>query len=398
MDAPRKTNKDLIHRALKRSAEQLAAEIDLKASQRPENAVEIDHDTKGVLGSPEIVAEIFRKIREADVVCCDVSLAARGKDNDQRHHINSNVAIELGYALGERGFTVLLQVMNTHYGAPANLPFDLSNRRHPTTYELGPTASKAEVDKAVVSLSQDLKPILRTYLEALDSKGTAIREPHIPVERTHMAPAFWSIDEAVATFNIDGTEFYCQLSKLFAFRILPVERQEPLTARDCKDSVANCPPPGPAGGYYTEPNQWGAISFSGDPQRQHMDSAVQLFKNREIWCFSDLPVWQHGGDDDDNARWFFSDDPITRYIPPALENAMQLSAGIIRGRRRLQMILGPLDNTFIRERNNPGPRGLHRIHADYVQRDWLFEDPVDAAHLTLEFTERVYAEAGLSLR
>lgn len=57
-------------------------------------SIELDQDTKGVLGSPPIADVILNKIKAADVVVSDVTLVASGRGD--KRHINSNVAIELG--------------------------------------------------------------------------------------------------------------------------------------------------------------------------------------------------------------------------------------------------------------------------------------------------------------
>ena len=47
--------------------------------------------------------------------------------------LNPNVMVEYGYALRSLTFEAMMPVMNTHYGAPTELPFDLGHVRHPNS-------------------------------------------------------------------------------------------------------------------------------------------------------------------------------------------------------------------------------------------------------------------------
>jgi hypothetical protein len=133
-DTPSKVGRTFIRDAL----EAAIACLQLEDAERPE----IDQDTKGVLGSPVITDTIFQKIREAKVVVADVTLT--GQTPAGKHSCNSNVAIELGHALGIHGDAILLNVMNTHYGSPQDLPFDLAHRRWPVQFKLSPDADTTE--------------------------------------------------------------------------------------------------------------------------------------------------------------------------------------------------------------------------------------------------------------
>jgi len=63
----------------------------------------------------------------------DVSfIAERGENNKKL--CNPNVLIELGYAISKLGSDRLICVMNTAYGMPDDLPFDLKHKRHPVQY------------------------------------------------------------------------------------------------------------------------------------------------------------------------------------------------------------------------------------------------------------------------
>lgn len=158
-DTPAKVARTLIREAL----ESAVADLDLEDAERPE----IDQDTKGVLGSPVIAETIFKKIRHAKVVVADVTLT--GQTPEGKRLCNSNVAIELGYALGIHGDEVLLKVMNTHYGPPQDLPFDLAHRRWPVEFNLSPDATVAERARVRAALTKELRKILELYITAASS-------------------------------------------------------------------------------------------------------------------------------------------------------------------------------------------------------------------------------------
>ena len=90
-DTPGKTGHYLIRDAL--ALERLAEDLALDEAERPE----LDHDTKGIQGAPPIMETILAKIDKSDVFVADVTLT--GKTENDKPVINSNVAIELGYAL-----------------------------------------------------------------------------------------------------------------------------------------------------------------------------------------------------------------------------------------------------------------------------------------------------------
>jgi len=75
--------------------------------------IEVDSDTGGEPGSPVIGEVILRKIRQADVVVCDVTPVAvrkRDLDGDEGATVpNPNVLFEAGYAIAtvELGSVIL---------------------------------------------------------------------------------------------------------------------------------------------------------------------------------------------------------------------------------------------------------------------------------------------------
>ncbi len=56
--------------------------------------------------------------------------------------INSNVAIELGYALHSLTDRAVVMVMNSHYGSHEELPFNIRHKGGAITFDLKPKATK----------------------------------------------------------------------------------------------------------------------------------------------------------------------------------------------------------------------------------------------------------------
>src|SRR5229473_6594420 len=97
-DTPGNTGRFLVRDALKDAVHQLkqASDIDEAVRER----LHVDHDIKDTTGSPDLVRTIFEKIDAAEIVVADVTLvgAVLGAAAPDKKLINSNVAIELGYA------------------------------------------------------------------------------------------------------------------------------------------------------------------------------------------------------------------------------------------------------------------------------------------------------------
>lgn len=148
-DLPDVVNLRLIRNALNQAANALNGDHDLN------HHVVTDEATRDVTGSPNIADSIFSKIREADVFVCDLSKVAemQNEAGAVRKYCNSNVAIELGYAVRVLGWNRIIIVFNEGYGVvPDDLPFDARGHRtlkYRCTAEFdekGKPTSKCKVD------------------------------------------------------------------------------------------------------------------------------------------------------------------------------------------------------------------------------------------------------------
>ena len=159
-------NRNFIEDCLGRALRKIGPELSLELAPR------IDRDTQGVPGTPEITATIMRKIDECDVFVADVTLVAT-TDAGKRSP-NPNVMLEWGYALKARGSSAVVHVMNTAFGAPNELPFNLVHRRWPIDYALANREERGKVRQILVaSLGEALRASLRFAAETARSASGA---------------------------------------------------------------------------------------------------------------------------------------------------------------------------------------------------------------------------------
>lgn len=147
---PGATNRSLIRKCLDSAVTALNTEVEVNDSLR------VDSDTGGRPGSPKIFDTILDKIDQCNIFVADVSLVAPRQSN-------SNVMVELGYALKVLGPEGIVMVCNTAFGSMSDLPFDLGFNRviHYACPEEG--ADKAAVRAA---LTPQLKSAIAGIIRA----------------------------------------------------------------------------------------------------------------------------------------------------------------------------------------------------------------------------------------
>lgn len=126
---PGNVTRNFIEEALHEAVKGISADETIKIKPR------IDKDTDGVPGMVDIFNTILNKLREAEIVVCDISIINKGAPKTTP---NPNVLIELGYALrgfGETHVNNIITVVNTAFGTTKELPFDIMGHRH-ITYDL----------------------------------------------------------------------------------------------------------------------------------------------------------------------------------------------------------------------------------------------------------------------
>lgn len=205
-DTDGKTGRHFVRDCLADAIKQLRQLEDI--DERPERELrydlELDQDRKGVSGHPGLADIIFGKIDAAAVFVADMTLVAELKtevsdDNPDgiKKLINSNVAIEYGYAVKSLGDAATLLVMNLHYGPRAKLPFDLSHKLAPCRYMLAQDASPEARRHEGKALTAQLVEALRLHIGRM-----AAQKPVVAFERkaaTTNAASFWTRGEILAS-------------------------------------------------------------------------------------------------------------------------------------------------------------------------------------------------------
>jgi hypothetical protein len=160
-DTPNQIGKYLVRDALKAAVNELKQAEEIEEVVRED--LHLDQDTQGTAGSPDLVSTIFGKIEKSEVVVADVTIVAK-TDGDKKL-INSNVAIELGYALSECTDARVVLVFNRHYGTHEDLPFDLRHKGGAVVFDLPPEADRPNIVAVRKALVVDFVRKLRPFLQ-----------------------------------------------------------------------------------------------------------------------------------------------------------------------------------------------------------------------------------------
>lgn len=160
---PNSTNRGFIQKALEDAAKSIRNDDSITIDPV------IDRDTSGVPGSPDIANTIFSKIDTSDIFACDVTIINQGEKS--RPTPNPNVLIELGYAVKALGSKRIIMIMNTAFGGPELLPFDLSKKRiSPYHINKDDTSKSTERKKLTQWLIDAIKTIM-SHTDELQPKG-----------------------------------------------------------------------------------------------------------------------------------------------------------------------------------------------------------------------------------
>jgi hypothetical protein len=163
-------------------------------------SLEIDQDRKGVSGSPDLARTILEKIAKAAVFVGDVTLVGEnvlsGRGGTKKKLINSNVAIEYGFALNALTDSRVLLVQNIYFGEREQLPFDLRHKAGPIQFNLPPDSPKEVIARARERLKNDLVLALR---ECLTHAVSAVAPSFHATQPTSNRAFFWQPGEVLAT-------------------------------------------------------------------------------------------------------------------------------------------------------------------------------------------------------
>jgi hypothetical protein len=289
-DLDARVTRDLVRDALAHAIELLHAEMD----ERPE----LTSDTKGVPGSPDIVATILAKIEAAAVFVGDVTPIAVSESG--KALANPNVLIELGYAKKAIGLERIILIWNTAFegAVPERLPFDLRGRRAPIGFHLPPGASKTDLASERAKLQAVFVEALRGSLQLTAAPAPIARDWQPSFEAD---PAVWFDPSRVLLINEDGApgQKHLEPGRYHYMRILPSTWSAPATLS------GHSPLLGPTRGYSWGTMRGGFVTYVGSlraSEQMPLNKMTLHFRQSgELWAIDALST------DRDPQEYFYAD-------------------------------------------------------------------------------------------
>lgn len=148
-DLSNNANRNFIEESLKQAIKEINRENNIY--------LDLDKDTLGEAGSPDIVNTILKKIDNSIAFICDVSFVTR---NSKKGIPNPNVMFELGYAKKSLGDSNIVMIFNENSGVLNEMPFDLGLKRM-LTYNCN------EQDEIKADKRRELAKKLKQSVEAI---------------------------------------------------------------------------------------------------------------------------------------------------------------------------------------------------------------------------------------
>ena len=339
-DQDERVTRHLIREALFSALDRLSNDSDI------EERIELDHDTKGLPGSPDIVASILAKIDQARVFVADITPIAVASNGKQVG--NPNVMIELGYAKKSLGTSQIVTVWNTAFETSRveDLPFDLRGKRGPISYSLRVSASKEEL---AVARSQ-LVTAFEDRIGACLGSVTAFRPSYDWQPSIDGDASVWIAPNSPIILNENFGSGMKELASggRWYVRILPSSFDP-----EKFDNGAYAPPGIFLGGYSWGDTTGGRMTYSGSVRADNasniLPGATMWFrKTGEIWtAFTDIHGHYQGRND------FFGDHIPEQWVS-AMSHGLKMIAGnggiapfrIRLGVTGLDGLTWPLQNSF----------------------------------------------------
>lgn len=282
-DTPERFNRHLIRIALQDAAKRITDSM-------TDVELVVDYDTAGVPGQPPITETILRKIDACDIFIPDVSFVA--SMNGGKLVPNPNVMTEYGYALRAKTHAAMMPVMNTAFGPPSELPFDMGHLRHPMQYHVDPKAKPAQRRAVRQALSQQIEEKLRFQIVATQPPLIA-PNPFRAAEAFEDGATFVPIDTTFRIASASGATVDLSFRKgAKAFLRVQPRHEHPLLTRS--EAVQALLTSGmgtlPLGWYRYKSscrgsNKWGECSYicEPDPADGDLITISQLMLERELW-------------------------------------------------------------------------------------------------------------------
>ncbi|GAB9084660.1 hypothetical protein [Bradyrhizobium diazoefficiens] len=396
-DHPRNISRDVIREALEEAIDHLKESREVvEAPEQSRGEIHLDHDTKGLTGSPDVARSILEKIAAAKVFVGDVTPVGKSPDKvgnegtrPGRPLINSNVAIEYGYAMHKLGDNAIIGVTNTAFGRPEDLPFDIIHKRFPVQYQLVEEATKAEIDVQRKKLRADFIFRLKGFLDNPEPVAVEFQETQPQVGKA----IFSRSGEKLGHCREIDAEMYLPFWDVLYLRLIPTRPLKmPLSERRMMDSASKWGAMGGRNVSFAFTNQYGAISIEQAGNTPNIDSLTQYFPNGEVWAINADIMRQ--GDNGQNKHYLST--PAENAFMEGLEHGLQhmkdigaefpikVVAGVVGFKGRLLTAHGVEVHRFGRMVTN-----------DVEVTRWLHDDSLEAQDKFLELLySEIFAQSG----
>lgn len=407
-DTPGKIGRFFVRDALQEAIEQMkqAPEIEEPTARETRDALHLDSDIQGTTGSPDLARTILDKIDASAVVIADITLVGSvpdlkdpsGSDVPGKKLINSNVAIELGYALCKLTDKNVVMVFNGHYGSHEDLPFDLRHKGGSIKFTLSPDAHRKRIEEERKKPKDRFVQALKPYLE------NRLCRPNHSCKRSQRSPRPLIFQRVRVLAKVDEIGYSYSKKSLGYIRPIPVSPlRKPLRLAALAQVVQRVPLLKEQR-ILSAQNEHGAIGFCPEnfPPRgpAGLKASTQLFENGEIWSIGSSVIMSERNGRPDwvslpaLACAVFEQsyyDALTSLVNFAeqqlsLKSPRRIELGVV-GNRELYLY-----GVFQRPYYPAGPILKSEVTVDAVLHDST-RDRIDA--LLLEFFTRVYDTAGM---
>lgn len=383
-DLPGKISRHFVRDALDKAISELKEEISIEEPERKQ--LHLDHDRKGLSGSPDLAQAIMKKVRDSAVFVADVTPV--GKTPKGKHLMNANVAIEFGYALAKVGDSGILMILNKAYGDRDSLPFDLKHKAGPIIYDLSETAKPKKIEDARTSLVGTLRVAIRDCLNA-KKKITKEESKHIEVPSQSNCSMYFKEGEVLARREVHGvtdSDLRYENGPLLYLRIIPTVAMPSLKESEIAGLIFGIKirplNNGLGSGASHERNKYGGMTFStqANQNKIRLLTSTQLFSNREIWGIDSTPF---------NNKENLISAAFERILKDALPHYLEF------GQQHLDLGL-PLKVEAGAEKIE----GFHlAMGTGYFEPNWgpIFNSQIKSRHTLKEFSKKAIDEILLSI-
>ena len=164
-DSPHSINKDFIRKALQAAIDNVNNDCSLNIT------LSLDEDAREEPGMTDIPRTLLEKIENCGIFVADFTFVAdtsRLLNGKKRKLLpNPNVMLETGYMAKSQRWEQIVGVINTAFGLPKNLPFDIHHRQWPIDYKLQKVDSpkyKTVMAKLIANIEKAIHSIAKKYL------------------------------------------------------------------------------------------------------------------------------------------------------------------------------------------------------------------------------------------